>query len=385
MQHIKKKIVILLRNNLSDYDYKRFSIEYLKLNSDLDFYDLQNFCLKEEDVKKNTKLINSKKVNGYKQLYNELRDNKKDHIISFLGHPRNFKEFFLYLLILKFKIPITFIDIAPKVSGNFSRKNKLVYYFSNPTKALYILKNFIFIKFYKSLALNFDNIIIGGKADINERHRKFKNLILSCSIDYQLFLQSKKIEFNNNDYCIFLDDDLPEHEDYKKNNIDYPINDKNKYYENLSIFFEKYEKTFNTKLIIAAHPKRKKNYFDGFEHISFKTADLVKSCKNVLVHASSSLSFAILNRKPLIFLTSDEIKQNWMGPRITNLALETKSQTLNIDHVNNQDLKKLKYELKVNSNAYENYERNFLFNDKKMKNIWESYIKFIYDKSNKSK
>ena len=74
-----------------------------------------------------------------------------------------------------------------------------------------------------------------------------------------------------------------------------------------------------------------------------------------------------------------------MGPRITNLALETKSQTLNIDHVNNQDLKKLKYELKVNSNAYENYERNFLFNDKKIKNIWESYIKFIYDKSNKSK
>ena len=383
MQHIKKKLAIILRNNLSDYDYERFSIEYLKSNSDLVFFDLQNFFLEKENIKKNSKMINFKKFNNFKGLLNELKNHKIDHLVSFVGHPRNFKEFFFYLSILKIKIPVTFIDIAPKVSGNFSRKNKLSYYFTRPIKALSVLKNLTFIKFYKTFGLNIDNIIVGGKEDVKARHKKFKNLIPSCTIDYQLFLQSKKLNIGTENFCVFLDDDLPEHEDYKKNNLDYPIIDKNKYYKNLIIFFQEYEKTFNTKIIIAAHPKREKNYFKGFDQILFKTPDLVKSCKHVLVHASSSLSFAILNRKPIIFLTSDEIEENWMGPRILNLALTIKSQILNFDHIKNQEFEKLKHELKVNVSAYENYEKNFLFNNSNNKNIWENYIKFINDKNYK--
>tara|TARA_B100001057_G_scaffold418714_2_gene438108 strand:- start:257 stop:586 length:330 start_codon:yes stop_codon:yes gene_type:complete len=102
VQHIKKKLAIILRNNLSDYDYERFSIEYLKSNSDLVFYDLQNFFLKRENIKKNSKMINFKKFNDFKELLNELKNHKRDHLVSFVGHPRNFKEFFF--LLINFKI-----------------------------------------------------------------------------------------------------------------------------------------------------------------------------------------------------------------------------------------------------------------------------------------
>lgn len=381
MQHIKKKIVIFLRNNFSDYDYKRFSINYLQKNSDLVFYDLQKFFFKNIHLKKNSNMIRLKQISTYKELSRELNHDKIDHIISFIDHPRNFKEFFFYLFIKKQKKPITFIDIAPKVPGTFKRKNKIFYYFDKPRKAFKILKTFIFFKFYKIFRLNIDNVIVGGKINKKIKHKKFNNLIPSCTIDYQLYQQSKNIKIKKKKYCVFLDDDLPEHVDYKKNNLDNPVDDTDKYYKNLIFFFKKYEEVFNTHIIIAAHPKREKNYFDDFEQIYFKTPELVKSCKNVLVHASSSLSYAILNKKPIIFLTSDEINNNWMGSRIHNLVSIIKSQIFNIDDFKIQDLNKLKQEIYLNIEKYDNYKKEFLINDANTTDIWENFIKFINDKN----
>ena len=71
-----------------------------------------------------------------------------------------------------------------------------------------------------------------------------KNIIKSHSLDFSLFknlyldVTGVKAKYTGKDYAIFLDDDLPEHIDYKINKQEPPVNDIKKYYNELLTFFK---------------------------------------------------------------------------------------------------------------------------------------------------
>ena len=47
-----------------------------------------------------------------------------------------------------------------------------------------------------------------------------------------------------------------------------------------------------------------------------RTAELIREASLVFAHASTAISFAVLWRKPLVFLTSGEIGASWYQPWI---------------------------------------------------------------------
>ena len=108
---------------------------------------------------------------------------------------------------------------------------------------------------------------------------------------------------------MFLDQFLPFHPDaifVKKFN---PKTTEKKYFPALNKFFDDFEKSTNTKVVIAAHPKsdyENRNCWGSRKFIKYDSLDLVKNSKFVLAHQSTSLSYAVLLKKKIIFLTSNE-------------------------------------------------------------------------------
>ena len=72
----------------------------------------------------------------------------------------------------------------------------------------------------------------------------------------------------------------------------------------LNNFFSFLEKKYNLKVVIAAHPKT--------DLSKFKTIDLVFSSQFVMAHSTTSaINLAIIYKKPLIFLTTNILENEF--------------------------------------------------------------------------
>ena len=147
----------------------------------------------------------------------------------------------------------------------------------------------IFDKYYKNL--NFDYI----------KSNSFEYLEY-CKYDNQ-----KK----NENYFVFLDQEQEFNFDHKINYGFKPYININNYFENLNCFFDFFEKKFKTQIIIAASPRREKKFVNKSNRKVYKnlTPKLVSRCRGVITHDSISISYAILNKKPLIFLYNNDMKK----------------------------------------------------------------------------
>ena len=60
--------------------------------------------------------------------------------------------------------------------------------------------------------------------------------------------------------------------------------------------------------------------FGGRELLQGETARLVNDSSLVIAHYSYAVNFAVLYRKPLIFLTTDELKASFRRPAIEAIS-----------------------------------------------------------------
>jgi hypothetical protein len=77
-------------------------------------------------------------------------------------------------------------------------------------------------------------------------------------------------------------------------------------------------------VVIAAHPKSKyeemPDLFEGRQVIRGKTHDLVKSSKFVITSISTSVHFAVMYKKPIIFLAINPYRRNELDLKTTHIA-----------------------------------------------------------------
>lgn len=202
--------------------------------------------------------------------------------------------------------------------------------------------------------------------------------------DYDIYLKQQN---ELSDSCkkggVFLDQYYPFHPDllYQgSENPRFPAN----YYPNLCNFFNILEKKMDTKIVIAAHPKSDyenlPDYFCGRTLIKGKTARLVRESSFVIAHDSTSINFAVLYYKPIVFVTMDEIQQqssgkNLIGLFISSIATELGKKPINIDNLSEFDWDK---EMQVNEEAYLRYRNLYI---KKLgtpeKPMWEIFCSYI--------
>lgn len=159
-------------------------------------------------------------------------------------------------------------------------------------------------------------------------------------------------------YVVFLDEALANHSDNflmgLPDFVSPPV-----YFPAMNRLFDRVEASVGGPVVIAAHPKATYqdvgNPWDGRALYFGLTAELVKGASLVLVHGSTSVSLAILWRKPVLFLTSDEVAATMTGLTILRQASWANGPVVNIDHPP-ADLPSPS----VDEAAYAEYEATFL-------------------------
>lgn len=162
------------------------------------------------------------------------------------------------------------------------------------------------------------------------------------------------------DSIVFLDQYLPYHNDYKlqgDSSVDARV-----YFDSLNKCFRILERKYNKRVIIAAHPAahnyRINNPYEGRRIIFNKTAELVKNSFGVIGHASTAISFAVLNYKPLVLFTTNQIIERL--PSDQNY-IETFRTTLGVPLYNADNCTDLSFE-EVNKIKYDAYRYSYLTN-----------------------
>jgi hypothetical protein len=202
--------------------------------------------------------------------------------------------------------------------------------------------------------------------------------------DYDIYLQYKtRMNDSSKTTGVFLDQYLPFHPDYIHSDIKFPISP-DTYYPNLCNFFNTLEKTTKTEIVIAAHPRSDyehlPDYFQGRTIIKGKTAEMIRDSTFVIAHSSTSLDFAVLYHKPIVFVTTDALEKmisgkNIIGLYIRTIAYELGKKPINIDHISEFNWDE---EMKINKDGYYRYKYNYIKKqgtpEKPMWDIFCSYI-----------
>ncbi len=183
-------------------------------------------------------------------------------------------------------------------------------------------------------------------------------LYLNCnSSDWETGARAGNVEIDYK-YIVFVDQNIPFHPDSSINGYSFP---EETYFKELNKFFSAIEEKYSYPIIISAHPTSKKyeshDYFSGRRIIYNKTKDLIKNSEMVIVHFSTAMGFAVMYKKPLIFLNSSVFSKYRQFETICEdyskvLGAQYVDTTTNIDSVSPS----------VNTKLYDLYKYTYLTN-----------------------
>ena len=355
----------------------------LGIQTYLDFFDkIQIFHIDEGYYFEKNKVFINKKIEIVKihYLYQLIKFFKKSKGSLFLDYTLPGLKTLLVKTILhlkKDKIVNFKLGILPKL-----KKPERSYSISSAIK---FLKNFhlIIFQLIENKFLIKKYIILCAGKKLENECKKF-NLIKAHSWDFDHKLKIKKKNIRKKNFFLYLDQYAHDHPDYnyfKITKVDPKI-----FYDSLNNFFDKLEKKFKKKVIIAAHPrankysylKNKKSYFKKRQIYFNKTLELSQKCFATISHGSTAISYSVIYRKPIIFILNDEmvrVKKN-RKQEISVFSKELGSSLINIDK-DNYSFNNEKF-FKINIKKYDNYFINYIQNNKKDKKTIDKIICDIY-------
>ena len=381
-----EKILILSPGPFSKRDYDRFGIDYLKKNFSVRIIDLTawlypNFW--KEISNKILKLEDCETISNKNDFLKFNTDNDPIIVLDFIE--KNTKTNWVRSQLKKRKCLFIGFDInlIPQDSFNILKSFKKHNFKKLPIKIISVLINFFLQKYYNFNKKYLPQILVVGGLS-SSRKFKIKRKIYAHCMDYDVYLKIKnKTKENHNydrPYAVFLDEDMCNHPDYIFQNINIPVSE-NEYYPILINFFKRFELLTGLKIKFAAHPKSRTRNLDkllkNFDCSVGNTPELIKNSKAVILHASTSVSYAILFKKPALFLTSNELKNSWIGPRISNFVRNTNGKLINLSNnfdneLSTQDL------FTVDKIQYQKYLEKYLKTPNSPEiPLWEIFTKDI--------
>ena len=205
----------------------------------------------------------------------------------------------------------------------------------------------------------FDLIFYSGYAELPSNLISQKNISIGlCDYDqYKLSLKSVPKIIHR--FILFLDVNLPFHSDF--DHLGLSRVDPANYFNDVNKFFDSIEKKYDAEVIIAAHPKAcYGNEYCGRRIISEDAASLSRDSLFIITHASTSVSYAVLYKKPLLLIYTDEMsalyKNNYLR-QIRAIGKYLKRPTINISTLS---LVEGNIFPPINSEVYEKYIDEFI-------------------------
>ena len=388
------KILVLSEVGFSERDYFRWGIHKLENFFDVKIFDFTKisypsfFEVHKEKIYKSKNYYEIKKMNQAKNLIEEFKPTFA--IDNMTPYSNNSKIIRTFLKKRKVKTIHIQSGLVPAVKRKiFEKIHRFFFLFIRPNIFYSKINRIIRNKLSgQNKEKNCDVILISGLKGLNKINKN-KKIIFSHSYDYESYLNFKKNSEDKNifqkNFIVFLDQFLPSHPGAIMRG-EKSKGTKEKYYPAINNFFSFLEKKTNKKIIIAPHPRAdycKLNPFQGRQLIDERTIQLVKYADIVLAHTSTSISYAVLYEKPIIFLTSNEIRLSYDDFRIDSLSRELGSSLFNIDEKNYEKVFGDEINVsKINKGKYQNFKNNYVKHPKS-ENIsnWDIFIKYLQYKS----
>lgn len=265
-------------------------------------------------------------------------------------------------------------------------------------KLRYLLSSLSFKNIYQRIyylinkhKVNYHNyVLIGGTMGKNcSGVHENTCFIYAHTLDYDIFMSQKNLpSLTHERYAVFLDENLPYHPDEHLTEMEDILRAHAFiYYQKLNLFFEFIESKYNLKIIIAAHPSAQyntnENPFNDRICLQGKTNQLVQHAEFCIAHFSTSIHFAILHSKPLLFITMEEIDYLF-GNFIEKFANKFNTKKLFIDKM--QELDELNFTIRDETYpAYINAYIKDLQNHNIEGSTWEIVAHYFIENNLKEK
>ncbi len=183
-----------------------------------------------------------------------------------------------------------------------------------------------------------DLALLAGKESLTPFTRKSRQILWTGSQDYHLYqkaLGNAGPGGNPQPFIVFVDDNLPYASDWSVLGIEPPVTP-DIYYPAMKKLLDAAEAAWQMPVVVAGHPS---GQFDGRVQQGFgarqlrygQPAELVRDASLVLLHGSTAVSFAVLGAKPLVFLTTRQLRLAQYGLHVQTLARRLGQEPLNID------------------------------------------------------
>ena len=353
-----KKIIYIFFGVLSKNLYDALNINYFIQNDiEVELVDVTSLFFNYKNNQIFEKIIC---ISSYKELEEYFCNNDNSDTLYNVQFHYETKFVKFFLLLKKYNCKISIFEIGYLPSPN--TEEKIIKYLQQPLKLfkriICKISDKLLIKF-NLINLNYDIRFVAGSIPLQIVTYNSKKIVELNYIDYEYDRDKVSTFKNEKKYFVFLDIYLHKHQDHTFADIG-NINkfSGEKYLKNLNNFFDKIEKRFNVEVIIAAHPKSSysQNEFKNRKIIKDDTVNLVRNSHAVISHHSTSISYAVLNKKPIIFIFDNSIKNNFK-----NVYMFTKifADYLQMPFLN-IDLEEIEIIPNVCELKYDNYKYNFL-------------------------
>ncbi len=346
-------------------------------------------------------------LHQYRLIFKSKKDfisfvkQQKDDSIIITSVPYNKSSAWMYYSIFYYKISYVLIAHLsfPKFNNESFIKDKIsnVKHFFNKLSISKIVNLPSDIRYYflSKIYRNYASMVITSK---NIFSTSFKNIINNTTVvkytyspDYDIFKKENldnSINEINKPYAVFIDQYFCHHPDFKTNHITHSFTAE-QYYNEINRFLLKFREKSDLEIIIASHPRRKRDYHndfnENFELLYNQTAKLIKNAQVVLMHFSTAISYCVLFKKPFILLNSDLFVNSNIHDKIKGFSLYFNNKDCNIsEYIRNTDLQINDMMYTINKELYRKYEYTFLKHPKAEDKVFTQHIFSLLNSKNQS-
>ena len=357
---MNKKVIYVSWAKLTDKYARDYFIDHLIANGvEVEFWDVVAYMREPHNEIGELDVDYLRVLQSYGEFENLVKLNENNDTVYVLMINLCWEVRSVYQLLSKYRCKTAFLSwgAMPAATEPILQRaaTKLI---KEPSRFFNILVKKFFLLSYLQLGLikPFDVVFTAGSL-LGEEDLPSKKKIKFNSFDYAHYLHALEIDnsFSCEKYAVFLDLNMPYHSDLAREGLK-TVNPHD-YYQSLNRFFSLLEKQSDVKVIIAAHPKTNTSTsaFGDRRVYRLKTAEIVKEAEFVITHHSTSLSYAVLNIKPCIFIYTNEMKKLYSNSRIREIksfADYLDAPVYNIDKLNSTDRVVIKQPNRLRYNDY---------------------------------
>lgn len=384
--HSQKNIIILTESPFTKRDYDRFGIEILQQYFNVVVFDCTPW-LKPQVWRQYSEIVypfsQYNTIHKWDEFERKMAHVSKGLAIDYLGNSGFSKRIYQIFRNHEMLRTIVFNGPLPLVHLKTLQRLKILYWQGDVFRRLSTqLRSKM--RAVVSASLPFDIAVLSGETCLKDLLSQTIHKIWAHSFDYDLYLNLRDRKgTRSKPYAVFLDQNLAYHSDLVYNGIKSSVT-AGKYYPSLLAFFDMFERVTGIDVIFSAHPRSRYDLrpylLSGKVPVQGATAELIRDADVVLSHDSTAISFAILWRKPMIFLTSNELKRSLHGFEIELFSNLLEAPLVNIDNLNELNIDLTAW-MGFDEGAYSDYQKKYI----KMPGtpelpVWEIFSDYVQKK-----